>query len=542
MGFESRRHDDQDYLPHPDQYRNDARFQHRLDKFFLRTEGRPALERLDELKREFKIGGALPHIAIRAEGGDRGLRIVSRHSATNKTKSSGIPADGLTEDEARAHPGAQAALEEFAQDVLFELQIKNAPATVLISTVLMRWLKDTDPSTGDTGTDRRLKDSNKKRNFRDRQRTFERNTKYAGTLVAEFLQDKRLAQWDPNFPALIHGFFEAKALRAGAEMTAGGQVAGARYSTTKRYVSALRQSRTWLDERLRPPIRLPLKPFNPKSARSKPFLWKDARLVMLWAQGYVFENRGFARHWVDSEDGPRLEYTKLPEPALSVHRAKYAPLLRALPALFTTATRVTVGINLGWKDLGDRGFVELDGKRSRIYRTGFDGADYDNKPRKPSLLPRIARGFFEVWNAKDLRTAEKDGWPDLEELGGHYVVHNGCGGPVPKIGDLLTDACAAFGITAHLRTLKHGAVTTLWLAGFELRRIGKIAGTDPRTTEEFYLYLEDEYDGIFRPTPDPETMTFARLVDPLGDMAKIPRAPAPPCPARPAAAPEALHA
>ncbi|MCK1378171.1 hypothetical protein IVB33_08200, partial [Bradyrhizobium sp. 24] len=190
----------------------------------------------------------------------------------------------------------------------------------------------------------------------------------------------------------------------------------------------------------------------------------------------------------------------------------------------TTGSRTTVGSLLCWNEDSYFGHIELAGKRSRIHRTGVDGPDYANKPRTTSALTPLARGFFEVFYAKDLREAARRGWSV------DRVIHNGRGGAVDDLSKLFKRACKALGIKNSVRKMKHLAVTMHWFAGFELRRIAKIVGTDPKTTEDYYLYLESEYAGLVRPRPEPEKMTFADFADPSRDMAKIPRAPAPPRP------------
>jgi hypothetical protein len=273
-----------------------------------------------------------------------------------------------------------------------------------------------------------------------------------------------------------------------------------------------------------PPISLLMDSFKPRTARSDALKWSDCRNVMLWCQGYVWEDGGFARHWVERDGKLRLEYKKLPEPQLSEHRAEFLPLLRYVPSLATTGSRPTVGSLLCWNEDDYLGHIELDGKRSRIHRTGTDGPNYANKPRETSYLTPLARGFFEVFHAKDLREAARWGWSV------DRVIHNGRGGAVDDPAGLFKRACEALGIKNSARKMKHLAVTMHWFAGFELRRIARIVGTDPKTTEDYYLYLEKEYEGLMRPRPEPEKMTFADFADPPRDMAKIPRAPAPPRP------------
>lgn len=520
----ARRSDQDRHLKSPGQYRNDVPFQRRLDAFFIKTEDKPALERLEELAKEFFIGGARPYIAIRAASGDRGRVIVVRHSDSGDEESTGISAGNMTKAEAAEHPGAQAALARFAEDKLFELRIQNAPATVTYSSAIVRFMATRDPNSGDAVTDRRRRESNKHRNVRDPQDLFDAMKARSKVLIAEFFKGRTLKRAPTLLPTEIKRFLVKKCLKAGATMDKHGQVAGALDSNVAVYVSLVRQTCDWLKDTYHPPIALSMATFIPKTTRSDALKWSECRNVMIWAQGYVWEDGGFARHWVKRDGTRRLEYKKLSDPQLSKHRAEFLPLLRFVPSLAMTGSRTTVGSLLRWTEDDYFGHVELDGKRSRIHRTGTYGPSYVNKPRETSSLTPLARGFFEVCHAKDLREAAKRGWTV------DRVIHNGRGGPVPDLSGLFKRACDALGIKNSARKLKHLAVTMHWFAGFELRRIGLIVGTDPKTTEDKYLYLEEEYAGLMRPRPEPEKMTFADFADPSRDMAKIPRAPAPPRP------------
>lgn len=526
-----RRKNRDDHLPSAGQYRNDIGFQKRLDSFFARTDGRPALKRMEQLAEDFGIGGAKPYITIRTAAGDREERmIVVRHSETGDEESTNISAAGMTKEEASEHPGAQAVLARFAEDKLFELRVQYAPATVTYSSAIARFMVTRDPSTSDDEADRRRRAKNKERNVRDPQDLFDTMAARAKVLIAELFKERTLRRPPTRLPTEIKTFLVRKCRAAGASMDKHGQVTGALDGNVAAYVSVVRQTCDWLRETYHPPIALTMQPFNPQTKRSDALTWSECRNVMLWSQGYLFEDGGFARHWVERDGTLRLEYKKLPEPQLAEHRAEFLPLLRFVPSLAMTGSRTTVGSLLCWNEEDYLGYIELNGKRSRVHRTGTYGPSYVNKPRRSSSLTPLARSFFEVCHAKDLRQATKWGW----SIG--RVIHNGRGGPVPDLAALFKRACEALGIKNCPRKLKHLAVTMHWFAGFELRRIGQIVGTDPKTTEDRYLYLEEEYAGLMRPRPDPEKMTFADLADPQRDMAPIPRAPAPPRPAAPRAA------
>lgn len=522
------------HKPPPGNYRNDAAFQRRLNAFFLRTDGEPALDRLHELGVDYSIGGARPYITIRAATKDHPERmIVIRHSESRDAVSTEIPAGDMTLEQAREAPAAVAALERYAEDLLFELRIQNAPATVTYSSAITRFLDTRDPSTDDKEADRRRRKLNKQRNVRDPQDTFDGMKARAKVLIAEFFKGRMLARKPKRLPTEIKQFLVRKCLAAGATRDKHGQVAGALDTNVAAYVSVVRQTLDWLYDTFDPQISLTMDSFKPKTVRSDALKWTDCRNVMLWAQGYVWEkNRGFARHWVERDGEFRLEYKKLPEPQLSKHRAEFLPLLRFVPSLATTGSRTTVGSLLCWNEDDYLGYIELDGKRSRIHRTGADGPSYANKPRETSSLTPLARGFFEVFRAKDVHEAARRGWTV------DRVIHNGRGGAVQDLANLFKRACEAVGIKNSVRKMKHLAVTMHWFAGFELRRIALIVGTDPKTTEDKYLYLEEEYKGLLRPRPEPEKMTFADFADPLRDMAKIPRAPVPPRPRTGARPPE----
>jgi hypothetical protein len=517
------------HLATPGNYRNDRGFQDDLDDFFLEMEGRPTLETLEALNREFRIGGAVPFLAIREIAGDRKEKmIVARHSKTGATRSTNVPAGEMKEDEARAHPDAQEVLAEFAADVLFELQIRNAPATVRFSTAIARWLATRDPNVGNRELNRLRKSLNKKRNVRDPAITFDANKQRATRLIDEFFQDRRLGRWNFNLVTEIKTWLVREARERGATEDRGGQVKGALDTNVAKYFSIATQTRDWLIDTFQPPISMELSSFNPQSNRSEPLTWREARLILLFALGYVWENGGFAQEYAEDGDGWRVRFKKLPEPQLTIHRAKYFPLLRAIPLLFTTGTRPNVAIDFAWTEQSYRGWVCLEGKRSRIRRRGEDAPDYRNKPRKTSPMLPLARGILGVFRTQDLRKAEKDRW--IGDQDDNYVVHNGRGGPATDVTALFGDACGQLGIKNSIKKLKHACVTALWLAGFDIERIANWVGTDPKTTREYYLYLEYEYAGLVRPHPDAEKMTFVDLVDPYRDMPPIPRGPVPPHP------------
>ncbi|MCK1378172.1 hypothetical protein IVB33_08205, partial [Bradyrhizobium sp. 24] len=300
--------------PPPRQYRNDAQFQRRLNAFFLRTDGEPALGRLDELGEKYGIGGARPYISIRAAAKDRSATIVIRHTEDKDGESTGIPAGDMTLEQAQKHPPALSVLARFAEDKLFELRITNAPATVMYSTVIARYLDTRDPSTGDPQADRRSRKLNKLRNIRDPQGPFDTMKARARVLIAEFFKGRMLERKPKRLPTEIKQFLVRKCLKAGATRDKHGQVKGALDTNVAAYVSLVRQALDWVLDTFDPQISLTMDSFKPKTTRSDALKWTDCRNAMLWSQGYVWENGGFARHWVEHDGEPRLEYRKLPEP------------------------------------------------------------------------------------------------------------------------------------------------------------------------------------------------------------------------------------
>jgi hypothetical protein len=542
-----RQKDDEEHLPYPGQYRNDAAFQRRLDNMFRRTSKLPALERLEILGREFGIGGAPPFITIRAEADDRQKKIVVRHSDDDQTVSTGIPAGDMTVKQASRHPDAKAFLMKFADEKLFEAQITNAPKTVKFSTAINRFLATQDPSTGDKKQDLKQRILSKERNIPDSLAAFNTMKMRAKVLIADLFKDRQLKHWNKNLGAEIKRCLERKRLKAGATRDDNGQISGATDGNAAAYYTIVRKTRDWLKD-YHPPIAMPLAPFAVETKRSEPVMWDEARLIMLWCQGYVWDrkNGGFVRHWIERNGELRPEYKKLEVKELAEHRAKYAPLLCAIPVFMTTGTRPEIGkrlgwlgIRLGWSEKEQyRPGISLSGALSEIRRAGSKGPSPKPKPRDTSLLLPIARRFFEVRRIKDARQAEKDKWP--ERPGGYYVIHDGRGGLVTNISALFTQACNALGIENSVKKMKHGLVTHMYLAGFELFFIGTVIGNNPVSTHDYYLYLEAKYQVILRPPPDQEMMRWVDLMDPHRSMPKIPRAPLPPRPAtRVAATPPA---
>ena len=448
----------------------------------------------------------------------------------------------MNKEQAQQHPEAQAFLARYAEDKLFELQIKNSPSTVMFATAIRRWLDAINPTTGDEKIDRERRASAKARGLADPEIAFRGKKARAERLIKELIRSRRLGKWNENLVDEVETWLVKAALIKGKTENKNGQFDGARDVTIDGYFGVVRQMRDWLNPTYKPPINLPLKSFNPKSLRSEPLLWREARLIILYALGYVWKNGGFAQHWVLRNGEWRLEFEKLAEPLLTKHRAEYFPLLRVVPKLFTTGTRPAVSINSGWQEQPHRGWVELAGVLSVLHRRGTEGPSYTSKPRLDSPLLPLARGFLQVCRAKDLCNAVRDGWPG--DRAQDYVIHNGRGGAAPNTKALFVKACKALGIKNSIKKLKHAFVTTMWLSGFDLDRIAILAGTDPKTTRDFYRFLETQYSALVRPRPDAEKMTWADLVDPYGTLQPIPRAPAPPRPdVRTAAASEApLHA
>jgi hypothetical protein len=308
-----------------------------------------------------------------------------------------------------------------------------------------------------------------------------------------------------------------------------GQVDGALDATVALYVSFVRQSLGWWRRAYGPQINVDMDPCKIARGQSEPLMWEEARLIVLWCLGYIWENGGFAKHWVERGGGWRLEWKRRDPEKHAKHVAQFAPVIRFILVYMLTGTRLSCALQLGWTEDFYRGWIHLDGVLSKIYRTGTKGPNYRNKPRETSLLLPLARRMFEDLRANDMRKAARDGWVVPE--GGYYVVHNGHGGPVTNIKYLVRLACAAVGVQSSSHKLKNAGVTTFWLAGFDLDRIAVTIGNDIKTTHDHYLYLERLYAGVFRPRPEPEKMLFGDLVDPRRDIKPIPRGGPPACPA-----------
>jgi hypothetical protein len=519
------------HLRRPRAFARDHEFQTRLDRFFRQNERKSALEQLKKLNTKFKtITGAPPYVTSRRMAKDRSEMYVVRHSDSGRTKTTSIPVAEMPLEQAKKDPRTQAALAKLCEDILFELKVEHAPTTVRYSEILRRYIASEDPSTGDPLLDLLRAQLNKERNIHDPSRTFKQKAYCAEILIKEFFEERTLFDHHFKLPTEIKDWLVEKFEKTGATYDVRGQPAGALDGTVAKYVSVVRQSLTWVDETLQPPINLKMESLKVERGRTQPLMWTTARLIVLFARGFVWdlENGGFVKEWVWRGDDWVLEWKR----EGAAHRAKFLPLIRHVLSYETVGTRLTCASHMGWEEDSYRGWIDFENRQ--IVRTGTNSPRYDNKPRETSPLLPLALRMFETFHANDRRLAARDGWSHVKKP---YVIHNGRGGPVRKLADLMGKANIALGLDDTSRSMRAANITQLWLAGFDLRRSARLAGNDPQTAEQSYLYLEKEFDGVTRPRPDPDTMLFSDLVNPVGRLPPIPRAPVPPRPtARPATA------
>jgi hypothetical protein len=277
-----------------------------------------------------------------------------------------------------------------------------------------------------------------------------------------------------------------------------------------------------------PPVRLDMETLKIDRGQSEPLLWKDARLIIHWSRGFVWEDGGFAREWVWRDGDWCLEWKREGD----AFRAKYKPLTRHVLSYETVGTRLTCSIHMGWKRDHYRGWIDFD--ENEVVRTGSRAPQYVNKPRATTeMLPFVAK-MFGTWYANDRRKAAHEKWSDPEK---GYVIHNGRGGGAWNLAKLIDDACVKLGIDSSSHKMKAASMTQHFNAGFDPLRAAELIGNKIDSAIKSYLVLPKRRRGPRPPPPDEATFTFVQLVDPKNDLPPMPRAPFPP---RPSAPPEGV--
>lgn len=542
-----------DHLAYPAEFNKDKPWQKRLNRVFTER-GKPnkirsarqakkeesngpetpgkrldrLLALLRRLRNEFDIGGAPPRLVVRRAKEDSAAMFVVKYEETGEQKTTGVPVvDGMTVEDALKLEKAQEAFADFAADLVFLLQVQNAPATVRFKTILRRYLqvRDTDKDIDPKKIETRIL-VNLSRNVRDPSTTTRNMSARAERMITELFHDRTLQTHNFLLSDEIKQWLVEDALKKGAQLDVRGQPAGALDTNVAEYVSVVRQALAWLAVGYRPLVRLDMKTLKINRGQSEPLMWSEARLLIHRSRGFVWEEGGFAREWVWRDGDWHLEWKREDE----TFRAKYLPVMRHVLAYETVGIRLTCAKHMGWKKHHYRGYIDFD--NHEVVRTGKRAPNYENKPRETTDMIPFVETMFGTWCANDRRKAVQKKWSRPETS---YMIHNGRGGPVWKIEDLIDDLCDDLGIESSNHKMKTACMTMMVNAGFDPFRAAELIGNSVTSAITYYDARRKTRRGTRRKPVDEETMTFLDLVNPKNDLKPLPRAPIPPKPSAPPA-------
>jgi hypothetical protein len=540
----------EDHLPYPVDFNKDKPWQKRLNRVFTEPD-KPKIPRsarqakkkggegpetpgqrlnrllatLKKLRDDFDLGGAPPRVVIRKETEDSAATFVVKYDETGEQKTTGVRVDGMTVKDALKLEEVQRVFADFAADLLFLLQVQNAPATVRFKTIMRRLLqvRDVDKNIDPKKVETRIL-VNHSRNVRDPSETTRKMSSRAERMIKEFFNDRTLQTHHFLMSEEIKQWMVEDALTKGAQQDVRGQPKGALDTNVAYYVSVVRQSLAWLAQRYRPQVRLDMKTLKIDRGQSEPLMWSEARLLIHRSRGFVWENGGFAREWVWRDGDWHLEWKREDE----TFRATYLPVMRHVLAYETVGIRLTCAKHMGWKPHHYRGWIDFE--NHEVVRAGSRAPNYDNKPRETTDMIPFVETMFGTWRANDRRKAAREKWSRPETT---YMIHNGRGGPVWDIEDLIDDLCSSMGIESSNHKMKTACMTQLVDAGFDPFRAAELIGNSISSAIQYYDARRKKRRGTRRRPPDEETMTFVQLVNPKGDLKPMPRAPIPPKPSAP---------
>lgn len=476
-------------------------------RLLLSAEREDPYEVLWALYKKAKIGGPPPYLAVRKGvlSENRSPMVVIRYSRTEDEQETGIRAASPDACEGAA---AQAALSVYCDEALFALHAKLDTGSIRFRTLFARYRARTDPDseTADKKELKRLDD--RRRSHQDPTVVARENRLYEEDVLA-FVGNWRLSRLNDDFAKDFHRFAKAR-LGLVAEGT-----------ITKR-TTYVRKVFDWFRRKYRPPFRLEFEHVAEQRPTKTELVWEEVRRVILHCLGYVWDTDGFATEWVRRQGEWVLRFQRRDED----HVRLFAPVIRYALVYFFTGTRATANAKLGWRPLNQRGWIDV--ARSWIHRNGRNSPNYLRKPQENGGVVPCVGELFGRMQAEDERAAKKDAW--VLGLDSSYVVHDGRGGHAGNVVKLAKLAFEAVGLDARRHAMKGGGATAHWHAGFDLTQIAWYFGNTEASIDNAYRSRKNSHEANQRPRIDIATATLKQIVDPRGNLPKVPRRdpPAPP--------------
>jgi hypothetical protein len=477
-------------------------------RIMLRNEGCDPYEILRELYEKTGIGGPPPYLTIRKPKPtgteNRGAKIVIRHTETEDEESTEIPAADLSNP--YDSDQAKAKLLVYCEMLRFKLHAKHDAQTIRFSTVIRKYLDCIDPNSENRDKEELKRLEGDRRSDQDPEAVFKEATLYANDILA-MVKDWRLRKLDDDFGRDFQKFAKRKF----------GQADG----TIEKRLTFMRKVFDWFRRKCRPPFRVEFDYIEVKRNAKTELVWEEVQRIILYCLGYVWDTDGFVTEWVRWEGEWLLQFRR----HNADHIKQFAAVIAYMLVYFFTGTRATAAGKLGWRPLNKRGWIDV--ARQWISRNGRKDPNYLKKPQESGgLVPCVAQLLGRM-QARDEKAAREKNW--VKGLLTSYVVHNGAGG-FADITKLAKEAFEAVGIDARRHALKGGGATAYWHAGFSLHHIAWYCGNTEESINNAYRSRKNKEEAYKRPRIDPLTATLDQIVDPLGNLPKIPRRDPPPPP------------
>ncbi|MBR0749977.1 hypothetical protein JQ582_39315 [Bradyrhizobium japonicum] len=487
--------------------------------------------RILEVLKTYKLKpGPVPKLAIR-KGDKRDCRdmIVIRLGDEDE-ESTGIPAEGWSDP--NDCPEAKAKLEAYEERERFRFRARTAGyEDIRCSEVLMRYLELIDPANlGKEALELREKIS-KEMNEASPWVYFRKCQDAADQLI-EFLKSRPLGKVTRRLGKDYKAYKKKRPKRKGGKDESGKMIAALRDRSINAHLSVLVGAFGWFVDEFNPPrrIEIDMPPIEDEAGEPICLTWEEVQRVILWCLGFVWiKGEGFAREWRLVRGELKLAFRRLP---YGDYKDRLC-LIRFILIYFLTGTRFSAILALGWEPRNDRGWIEISS--CWIFRNGRKSKRHKRKPREAGQMLPLARRMFACWHARDVARRASKSWTCADGGKLNYVVHDGAGNPIKLhvMKALVREAFDAVEIETSAHKSKHGGVSTFHEAGFALHAISFFFGTTEKTIDTSYRRLRRAEnlgyypgdagerlpapaDRLRLPPPNPETLTFGKLVNPRG--------------------------